>query len=79
MTYNNINLRTATIHDFTTDKKILVDEFGIEQPKEEYSQNLATQTRIKDLLDYAELTKNNELKNAVNKSFETELASFGFE
>jgi len=58
MFYIGINLRTATIHDFTDDPKILVDEFGIDEPKESYTKYLAIQTRIWELLEYADLTNN---------------------
>ena len=79
MVYKGIDLRTATIHDFTSDKKILVDEFGIEEPKQEYSNNLAIETRIKDLLDYAELTNNKELEEAIYTTFKKELSAFSYE
>ena len=79
MFYKGINLRTATIHDFTNDPKILVDEFGIDEPKESYTKNLAIEKRIWDLLNYAELTNDNELENAVSKAFKNELDTFGFE
>ena len=79
MLYKGINLRKATIHDFTSDKKILIDEFGIEESKEEFNKHLSVQTWIMDLLGYAELTKYKDLENAVFKVFKKELDTFGFE
>ena len=79
MNYKGIDLRTATIHDFTSDPKILVDEFGIEENKEEYSSHIPIETRVRDLMDYADLTKNKELESAIEKTFEKELETFSFE
>lgn len=79
MFYKGINLRTATIHDFTNDPKILVDEFGIDEPKDTYTKHIPVETRIWELLEYADLTNNKELENAVSKAFKNELDTFGFE
>jgi len=74
----NLDLRNTTIFDLTSDKKIISDEFGVSMSKKEYAEIISIETRIKDLLDFADLTNNKELKTAVLKEFENELLVFGF-
>ena len=78
MKYTNQNLRELTIFDLTTDINIIVDEFGIVETSESYAEGLSIQTRIKDFLDLAKLTKDTKLKKAVHSQFEKELLSFGY-
>ncbi|AUS04500.1 hypothetical protein [Pseudotamlana carrageenivorans] len=73
------DLRTTTIFDLTDDVKIIREEFGIEFSKDEYLQMASIETRIKDLLDFADLTENTKLKSAIQNAYKTELSSFGFE
>ncbi|MGJ5643219.1 hypothetical protein [Formosa sp. S-31] len=73
------DLRTTTIFDLTDDVSIIRDEFGIEFSKAEYIQMASIETRIKDLLDFADLTENTKLKSAIQKAYKGELSAFGFE
>ncbi len=73
------NIRELTIFDLTEDKQILQEEFGIYETKEEFIKGLSIERRIRDLLDYAKITNDTALHEAVFRDFKKELLTFGFE
>jgi len=77
--WGKLDLRNTTIFDLTNDINIITKEFGVLMPKDKYNSIISIETRIKDLLDFTDLTDNNLLKQAIYKEFKDELNTFKFE
>ncbi len=77
------DLKNKTIFDFTSDPKIIIDEFGITESREEYEvyaqKHMPIETRIRDFIDLAELTNDSRLQSELEKQFASEFELFAFE
>jgi len=73
------NLRTKTIFDFTSDKQLLAEEFGITENESEYKKISSIERKLMDLYGIAEILADVDLEKAINKAFAKELDKFGFE
>lgn len=73
MDYNNLDLRTKTILDFTDDKKIIDELIG---DKDDFLKDLTETNRAFSLIDYAEYIQDEKLVAAIKKEFAPELSAF---
>jgi hypothetical protein len=73
------NLRNKTVFDLTKDKQLLVDELGILETEDQYKKLVATDARISDMKDLAELLADTALLKAINLAFKKELSEYGLE
>lgn len=73
MDYNNLDLRSKTILDFTDDKQIIDELIG---DKDLFLKSLTELTRANSLIDYAEYIQDEKLIAAVEKEFAPEFSTF---
>ncbi len=77
------DLRNKTIFDFTSDAKIIVDEFEITESREVYEayarKDMPIETRIHMFMGLADLLKDSALQAEIEKQFAKEFELFGFE
>jgi hypothetical protein len=85
MNWKKLDLRKATIFDLTTDPEIIKQFWEpnfLCPTKEDYlnqTENSDERGTVLFLLELAAITHDNELREAIEKEFSTELLTFGFE
>ena len=72
MDYSDLQLRSKTFLDFTTDKAIIEEIIGDEEAFLSY---LTEKNRARTFLFFAELTPDKRLAAAIEKEFQAELAT----
>ena len=72
MNYNDLNLRHKTFLDFTNDERIIAE---IIIDREFFLSHITAHNRAMTFLDFADLTPDEKLAEAIRKEFAPELAA----
>ena len=85
MKWKSLDLRKASIFDLTDDPEIIKQFwepdflFSTKEDYLKYTSNSDNRGIVLFLLEFADVTKDKELKKFVEKEFQEELSTFGFE